>query len=298
MIPRANSLEVAPLMNTDTSPTVTSLREHLMERLTAIAISAGARIMEIYARDFSVTLKADASPLTEADMAAEALILDELAADFPDIPVVAEEAVANGNVPGFGERFFLVDPLDGSKEFIARNGEFTVNIGLIESGTPVAGVVHAPALNRIWWGSRDHGAWTARVSEGQIASPAAIAVRPAPANGVTLVGSRSHGGGEGTDPRLGNIDIAQFATMGSSLKFCLLAEGGADLYPRFGRTMEWDTAAGDAVLRAAGGQVLDLGGAPLRYGKCNQRHDSDFANGHFFALGDSGLAARILKSRT
>lgn len=256
--------------------------------VNAIALEAGALILAIYGRKFQVTTKADASPLTEADTAAETLILERLAAVFPDIPVIAEEAVANGDVPECGERFFLVDPLDGSKEFIARNGEFTVNIALIENSVPIAGVVYAPALKRIWWGSREAGAFVSLVEDNQLVAPMSIAVRAAPAKGLTLVGSRSHGSGE-NDRRLNSLEVANFTSMGSSLKFCLVAEGGADLYPRFGRTMEWDTAAGDAILRAAGGLVLDMGGSPLAYGKRNQAHDSDFANTDFWAVGDNSV---------
>lgn len=269
-------------------------RNDVLDVIKAIALDAGTVIMDVYRRGFSVAIKADSSPLTEADTLAEALIVERLGASFPDIAVIAEEAVANGHAPACGERFFLVDPLDGSKEFIARNGEFTVNIALIENGMPVAGVVHAPALGRIWWGQAGLGAWAGEVADGVIVSPVPVLVRTTPASGPTLVGSRSHGA-ERQDERLKPFATAAFATVGSSLKFCLVAEGGADLYPRFSRTMEWDTAAGDAILRAAGGQVLDLSGAPLRYGKRNQGHDSDFANSHFWAIGDGVYAETILR---
>lgn len=269
-------------------------RNDVLDVIKAIALDAGTVIMDVYRRGFSVAIKADSSPLTEADTLAEALIVERLGAGFPDIAVIAEEAVANGHAPACGERFFLVDPLDGSKEFIARNGEFTVNIALIENDMPVAGVVYAPALGRIWWGQDGLGAWAGEVADGVIVSPVRVLVRTTPASGPTLVGSRSHGA-EQEDERLKPFATATFATIGSSLKFCLLAEGGADLYPRFSRTMEWDTAAGDAILRAAGGQVLDLSGAPLRYGKRNQGHDSDFANSHFWAIGDSTHADTILR---
>lgn len=277
------------------------LTGEFLDTIAAIAIAAGARIMEVYGRDFAVALKPDRSPVTEADTLAEALILERLGAAFPDVPVIAEEAVAAGNAPQCGTRFFLVDPLDGSREFIARNGEFTVNIALIEDGAPVAGVVHAPALERVWWGGTAAGAWAGTVRGGAIAARRKISVRSARAGGTRLVGSRSHGGGEG-EMAPGGLDVAEFTTVGSSLKFCLVAEGEADLYPRFGRTMEWDTAAGDAILRAAGGQVLDVTGAPLRYGKRDQGHDSDFANARFWAIGDNafiptlfgGPAARLI----
>ena len=278
------------------SPPVPTWTDATTEAFTRIALDAGALILSIYARDFTVETKPDSSPLTEADTAAEALILERLAAIFPDIPVIAEESVANGVVPAFAERFILVDPLDGSKEFIARNGEFTVNIALIYDGVPVVGVVYAPALGRIWWGSAASGAFAARVKDHRLADPVPVAVRTAPQAGLTLVGSRSHGSGAG-DPRLDGLAVADFACVGSSLKFCRLAEGAADLYPRFGRTMEWDTAAGDAILRAAGGRVVDMAGAPLRYGKRNQPHDCDFANTQFWAFGDTALAAAITETK-
>lgn len=268
------------------------LREDLLATITAIALDAGEKIMEVYGRDFEVAIKPDESPVTEADTLAEALITERLQAAFPEVTIIAEEAVAEGYAPECGDKFFLVDPLDGSKEFVARNGEFTVNIALIHSGVPVAGVVYAPALGRIWWGAEGLGAWVAEVFNGAIEQTSAIAVRPEPATGVTLVSSRSHGS-EGDDDRLTAFNIADCAAVGSSLKFCLVAEGQADLYPRFGRTMEWDTAAGDAVLRAAGGRVLDLSGKPLLYGKRNQADDCDFANCHFWALGDPALISLL-----
>lgn len=267
--------------------------------LIALCLTAGTRILQIYGADFAVTLKPDASPVTQADTDAEAIILAGLTKSHPGIPVVAEESVAAGNVPPPSDRFFLVDPLDGSKEFIARNGEFTVNIALIEHGVPVAGVVYAPALGRLWWGSSDDGAFAASVADPAsvhpvIASTVRIAVREAP-DGTCAVGSRSHGSGEG-DPRLAGFAIADFKTIGSSLKFCLLAAGEADIYPRFGRTMEWDTAAGDAILRAAGGHVACLDGAPLTYGKRDQSGDADFANPFFLAVGDPRLSRRAGES--
>ncbi|RDE07569.1 3'(2'),5'-bisphosphate nucleotidase CysQ [Pelagibacterium lacus] len=263
--------------------------------LAAIAIEAGAAILEVYSRGpIAVEEKADSSPLTEADLLAEAIILERLANLFPDIPVIAEEAVANGHLPEVTDTFFLVDPLDGSKEFISRNGEFTVNIARIDNGIPTLGIVYAPALKRIWWGNMEAGSFVSTVEEERIASPLKISTRSLHRQGLTLVGSRSHGSGEG-DPRLEGLAIIDHASMGSSLKFCLVAEGNADLYPRFGRTMEWDTAAGDAVLRAAGGAVVDCEAQPLQYGKCNQVHDSDYANPQFWALGDDALLDHISK---
>lgn len=261
----------------------------IIDQLLDIAIKAGSEILQIYATEFSVTIKADNSPVTLADTAAEAIIVSALRAIAPDVAVIAEEAVSAGQIPEVVERFFLVDPLDGSKEFISRNGEFTVNIGLIEHGVPVAGVVYAPALGRIWWGTCDGGAFQARVVEGALERKESIRVRGAAPDGLDVVGSRSHG--NGVEHWLEHFAVARFVPAGSSLKFCLVAAGEADLYPRLGRTMEWDTAAGDAILRAAGGRVETLFGETLRYGKRDVPGDCDFANPHFVAFGDPALKA-------
>ncbi len=263
----------------------------LVDPLADLAVAAGAAILRHYRPDVAVTRKGDGSPVTQADCDAEAVILDGLKRLAPGIPVVAEEEAAAGRVPEACARFFLVDPLDGTREFITGNGEFTVNIALIEDGVPVLGLVYAPALRRLFAGSTA-GAWAAQGDGAR----AAMRVRLAPA-ALTVVGSRSHGSPE-TDRFLDGLPIAGFAPCGSSLKFCLLAAGEADLYPRFGRTMEWDTAAGDAILRAAGGRVTTCDGEPLRYGKRDQAHDADFANPHFLAFGDPALArlARVDRS--
>ncbi len=245
-----------------------------------IMIAAGAEIMRIYATDFTVKGKADQSPVTEADGAAERIILEGLARIAPGIPVVAEEEAAAGRIPEVASRFFLVDPLDGTKEFISRNGEFTVNIALIEDGEPIRGAVYAPAIGRIYWGGRGEGAYVADVTNGVMGPSTPICTRPYPAEGLTAIGSRSHGGDE-TWEYLKAFHVSTFRAAGSSLKFCLVAEGAADIYPRMGRTMQWDTAAGDAVLRAAGGRVETLDGDALPYGKSG----SDFANPHFVAFG-------------
>lgn len=248
-----------------------------MQALAAIARRAGDEIMAVYATDFGVRGKSDASPVTEADERAEALIVPALQALAPDVPVVAEEAVAAGRVPEVGRRFWLVDPLDGTKEFISRNGEFTVNIALVEDGAPRLGVVLAPALGRLFAGVVGQGAW---VEEGGLRR--AIAVRRPPAEGLTVVASRSHGDAAALEAYLAGRRVARQVSAGSSLKLCLVAAGEADLYPRLGRTMEWDIAAGHAVLAAAGGSVNDLGGRPLRYGK------PGFDNPHFVASGETG----------
>ncbi|MBT0960597.1 3'(2'),5'-bisphosphate nucleotidase CysQ [Denitromonas iodatirespirans] len=249
-------------------------RPALLERLLPIVRDAGELIMTIYRSDFSVRGKADQSPVTEADERAEALILPALAALLPGTPIVAEEAVAAGKVPSVGERFWLVDPLDGTKEFISRNGEFTVNIALIENGQPTLGVVLAPALDRLFAGAVGHGAF---IEDAAGRRP--IAVRAVPEAGLTVVASRSHGDASALDAFLAGRQVAELRGAGSSLKICLIAAGEADLYPRLGRTMEWDIAAGHAVLAAAGGQLTEIDGAPLRYGK------PDFANPHFVAAG-------------
>ena len=236
--------------------------------LRRIAMAAGAEILAIYERDFVVRSKQDASPVTEADEAAERLILAELAMLAPDIPAVAEESVAAGRMPkALGNRFWLVDPLDGTKEFISRNGEFTVNIALVEGGRPVMGVVYAPAIGRMFCGTVGVGATAQEVdADGELSEPIPIEVRAPSKAGLVVVASRSHRDAK-TDEYLTQYKVAELTSAGSSLKFCLVAAGEADLYPRLGRTMEWDTAAGHAILAAAGGAVETLDGKPLTYGK-------------------------------
>ena len=244
----------------------------LLAAVTDITRRAGALIMAIYGTDFGVRGKADASPVTEADEQAEKLIVPALQALDPEVPIVAEEAVAAGHRPQVGDWFWLVDPLDGTKEFISRNGEFTVNIALVHRGQPVLGVVLAPALDRLFAGIVGQGAW--------LEDPAGrrpIRCRAVPESGLTVVASRSHGDAAALDAFLAGRKVAALANAGSSLKLCLVAAGEADLYPRLGRTMEWDIAAGHAVLSAAGGRGTTLDGAPLRYGK------PGFDNPHFVA---------------
>ena len=248
----------------------------LLPEITELAHRAGDAIMEIYATDFGHTLKADKSPVTAADLAAEAVIEKGLAALTPDIPLVAEEAASAGRLPDItGDRFWLVDPLDGTREFLDRNGEFTVNIALVEAGRPVLGVVYAPALALTFTGIPGDGA--ARTAAGS--ASAEINVRPLPAGGLTIVASRRHGDPEAIGRLLGEHRVGDRKTAGSSLKFCLVAAGEADLYPRFGRTMEWDTAAGHAVLAAAGGRITVADGTELAYGK------PGLDNPHFVAWG-------------
>lgn len=251
-----------------------ALAERLMPEIVALAERAAAVILDHYRDESAVRIKADASPVTAADEAAEAVILAGLAELTPGIPVVAEETVAAGRIPAIGDGpFWLVDPLDGTKEFISKNGEFTVNIALIEGGDPVVGVVLAPALGKAWWGARGHGAMAREDGETR-----PISVRPKPASPVA-VASRSHADAA-TEAFLDEAGVKERISAGSSLKFCLVAEGKADLYPRFGRTMEWDTAAGHAVLAAAGGRVTTRDGAPFVYRK------PGFENPGFIARGD------------
>jgi len=234
----------------------------LLERVETIALEAGRLVMAVYATEFAVDAKDDASPVTLADRRAEALIVDALRALAPDIPIVAEESVAAGCVPAIGERFWLVDPLDGTREFVKRNGEFTVNVALIEKAFPVLGVVCAPALGTLYAGATGGVAYMRSGAGTQ-----ALRCRTVPAEGLTVVASASHGDPGALDEFLKGRHVAARRAIGSSLKLCLVAAGEADLYPRFGRTMEWDIAAGHGVLAAAGGSVTDLAGAPLRYGK-------------------------------
>ncbi|MDZ7626891.1 MAG: 3'(2'),5'-bisphosphate nucleotidase CysQ [Parvularculaceae bacterium] len=249
---------------------------HEMERL---ALEAGAKAMAIYASPFAVETKGDASPVTEADRLGEEIITAGLRAAAPTIPILAEEAASKGAIPELGREFFLVDPLDGTKEFITKTGEFTVNIALIRDGVPALGVVYAPAMSKLYLGVRARGAWMRRTGAGEDAQP--IRARRAPPDGLVAVASRSHRGPE-TDAFLSTLTITDFAAAGSSLKFCLIAEGLADVYPRLGRTMEWDTGAGQAVLEAAGGRVVVFRTQdPLGYGK----RERGFDNPHFIAWG-------------
>lgn len=252
----------------------------LLQPLLAAAIDAGRVICDIYSRGFEVQRKQDKSPVTAADHAAEAIILEALAQAAPGVPVVAEEEVAAGRIPVIGDRFFLVDPLDGTREFVARRGEFTVNIALIEHGEPVLGVVYAPANSKLFAGDvANANAFRSaqRTERPELAPRESIHVRDVPASGITAVASRSHRTPE-TDAFLARTRVSDLVSVGSSLKFGLVAAGEADLYPRLGPTMEWDTAAGHAVLAAAGGKVSTLDGAPLRYGKPGFRNPSFIAS--------------------
>lgn len=246
-----------------------------LNAVAAVARAAGEKIMAVYRTDFAVESKDDDSPVTAADRAAEDLILDALAGPLGmGFPVVGEESFAEGRVPDVkGTPFWLVDPLDGTKEFVKRNGEFTVNIALIADGRPALGVVYAPVLDQMFGAVESHA-----FAETAGRPRRAIRARQAPATGLVALISRSHMTPEAEDV-LKNYKITERVTAGSSLKFCRVAEGVADIYPRVGRTMEWDTAAGHAVLGFAGGRVVDLNGRDIVYGK------SGFENPPFVALG-------------
>jgi 3'(2'), 5'-bisphosphate nucleotidase len=253
-------------------PPLSSLRE----ATTGFARDAAREIMRIYAGDLGERIKADRSPVTDADSAAEKIIVAGLRRLTPGLPVVAEEEMAAGHVPQLdGGPFWLVDPLDGTKEFIKRNGEFTVNIALIEDGRPVLGIVLAPATDVLWRGAAGLGA--DKSENGGAFAP--ISMRPVPREGLTAFASRSTAIYSDLDIwfRNNGLTVAERKQAGSSLKFCLIAEGQADIYPRFGPTNEWDTAAGQGVLEAAGGEVVTTDGRPLAYGK------KGFGNPHFIA---------------
>ena len=255
------------------------------------AVSAGALIMDVYRRDFRMRIKSDASPVCEADERSEDLILQELAKACPDIPVVAEESVSQGRVPALKREFLLVDPLDGTREFANRNGEFTVNIALIRDGAPVLGALYAPAFGRLWL-STGATAYACDVPAGDRVPPLGgmrrIHVRGLQGHAPVAAVSRSHLNHE-TQALMARLGAQDMRQAGSAMKFCLIAEGRADVYPRIGPTMEWDIAAGDAVLRAAGGLVTLLDGTPLQYG----RVDKGFASPDFVAFGDRSLVARL-----
>jgi 3'(2'), 5'-bisphosphate nucleotidase len=249
----------------------------LLVEVTALAREAGRAILEVYASSFSVQEKEDRSPLTEADLRSEKLILAGLKRIAPEIPVLSEES---GQVPWatrrHWSRLWVVDPLDGTREFVQRNGEFTVNIALVDDHRPVLGIVHAPALERSYYACEGAGAF--RSDARAAGRPIRVARRGT--GPVRVVGSRSHRGNT-LDGFLERVGAHEFVEVGSSLKLCLVAEGLADVYPRMGPTCEWDTAAGQCVLEQAGGQVLKLDGEPLAYNR------EDTLNPNFVGFADA-----------
>jgi 3'(2'), 5'-bisphosphate nucleotidase len=248
-----------------------------MNEICSIARAAGAAILEVYGREYGVELKDDRSPLTEADSVSHELIVSRLSA-LPDaLPVLSEESASEElKTRSTWRRYWLVDPLDGTKEFLKRNGEFTVNIALVDDHQATLGVVYAPALDRLYYGAMGHGAWEERAAGG----PRAINVKKTASAPLRVVGSRSHPSGELKD-YLDALGTYELKPMGSSLKICLVATGEADIYPRFGPTSEWDTAAAQAILESAGGRMINRAGRPLRYNT-----KDDLLNPHFLAFGD------------
>ncbi|MFN7114136.1 MAG: 3'(2'),5'-bisphosphate nucleotidase CysQ [Alphaproteobacteria bacterium] len=248
----------------------------LAEKLIPAARAAGAIELKYYHEGADVIDKADGSPVTRADQEAEALIAAALKDIAPDIPMVGEESVAAGTIPDIsGGRFFLVDPLDGTREFITGGGDFTVNIALLENFIPVMGIIYVPVSDALYYGANGKAFMSLQGAPAQ-----EMRVRAVPPQGLTVVASKRHGDPEGLENFLKGRSVDTMISRSSSLKFCVIAAGEADLYPRLGPTSEWDTAAGDAILRAAGGKVTQLDGQPLVYGKADQK----FLNPAFVAF--------------
>jgi 3'(2'), 5'-bisphosphate nucleotidase len=256
---------------------------HLVDALVAASIAAGDVILEVRRGGLSVEKKTDSSPVTEADRAAERLIAARLAEVAPSTPMIAEEAVYEGRIPEIDREFFLVDPLDGTREFVKGGNDFTVNIGLVRNGVPTVGVIFVPATGKLYGGT-PAGAWRAEVVNGVVSPRRPMRVRTPPDGPIDVVASRSHRNRE-TDAFIARFDVGQIVSAGSSVKFCVIAAGEADLYPRMGTTMQWDTAAGEAILRAAGGRVITEEGARLFYGRGPAPGADAFRNPSFIATG-------------
>ncbi len=249
--------------------------DRMLDTARRAAFAAGEAIMAVYAQDFDVRQKLDKTPVTEADLAAERVIVEILQAAFPHIPIASEELVDAEGLPPSASRFWVVDPLDGTREFVAKNDEFSVCIGLVEDGRPVLGVLHGPAVG-LTYAANGPGTAT-RQRRGGAIEP--IRARTASPDGFVVVHSRSHENSRRIGEFLQNFPVLERKKCGSALKFGLIAAGEADLYPRFGTTMEWDTAAGQAILEAAGGRVETITGAPLTYGKPGLKNDGFIAWG-------------------
>jgi 3'(2'), 5'-bisphosphate nucleotidase len=258
----------------------------LAEALSNVVLAAGCAEMRHYHHGTAIETKADATPVTAADREAEAIIVAELRRIRPDVPIIAEEETSAGRIPTIGDRFFLVDPLDGTREFISHCGEFTINIALIEARHPVFGLVYAPAMGEFYLTLGPSQAFMTRIAPNETAARlwasglTRIASRAPDPNALSVIASRLHIN-PATELFLAGYRIAERRSAGSSLKFCMIAKGEADFYPRLGQTAEWDTAAGHAVLAAAGGTVTTLDGATLIYGKADAR----FRNPDFIAWG-------------
>lgn len=264
----------------------------LSPKIIETTLAAGKVIMGVYNSDFEIFGKADQSPVTEADRRGEEIIEAALKNIAPDIPIVGEEAKSEGYCPDIsGGVFWLVDPLDGTKEFIKKGSDFTVNIGLIKDGAPVAGFVYAPAMDKIYWGISSIGAFVAEISAGKLVNKKSIHARQADPENLVIVASKSHRSPE-LEAWLAHFPSAEHVSIGSSLKLCLLATGEADLYPRLGPTCEWDTAAAHGVLLAAGGSVEIADGSPLGYAKDLKT----FLNPWFLCRADAAFSVPALGS--
>jgi len=260
------------------------LEKKLSLELVNIAYRAGLVIMDIYKKDFNVDIKNDNSPVTVADQNAEKLILNDLNNKFPNIPVISEEAYSNGIIPNFSDEFFLVDPLDGTKEFIKKNGEFTVNIGFVRNGYARVGVIYAPAMKAMYFCDTESNAFELKIKNNfsesfSLDNAIKINVNSSKKLALAAITSRSHNNSKTTE-FLKNYDIKETLLFGSSYKFCLIASGKADIYPRLSPTCEWDIAAGHAILKAAGGNVYHLDGKELQYG----HEEEKFINPPFIAI--------------
>ena len=257
----------------------------ILDIMIEATLGAGKIIMDIYQHSFVPTTKSDGTPVTIADQKAEALILSCL--EKTGLPVLAEESVAAGKIPESGHKYFIVDPLDGTKEFIKRNGQFTVNIALIENGTPTLGIVSVPASGQLFIGTKE-GAFEYETRENRLGEkrPICVATNNAPKAVASLSHRHQH-----IEALCKALNIEQTLSVGSSLKFCMIARGDAQIYPRFSPTCEWDTAAGQAVLQAAGGVVLKLDGSPISYGRGNKK----FINPAFIAAANLQIAKSAIE---
>ena len=279
------SLSLARLLNLKLRSTMTTDLSSFIPPLTATVLDAGQKIMEIFKSNFEVYGKDDKSPVTEADRQGEIIITKALQDLTSSIPIVGEEAKSEGKCPDIsGGTFWLVDPLDGTKEFIKKGNDFTVNIGLVVDNRPILGFVLAPALNQLYWGIVGEGAWTADVKNNTITNIRPICTSSTSKENLVIVASKSHRSKE-LETWLSHYPSAEHTSIGSSLKFCLIATGEADLYPRLGPTCEWDTAAAHAVLIAAGGSVDAPDGTPLKYGK----DPKTFLNPYFICKGNPNI---------
>jgi 3'(2'), 5'-bisphosphate nucleotidase len=270
---------------------MTATREQMLEIAWRAALAAGDAILGVYSRAFDVQQKTDKTPVTEADLASERIIVAMLSEAFPDIPVVSEELVEAEGLPPWAARFWAVDPLDGTREFIAKNGEFAVSIGLVENGIPILGIVHGPAVG-VTYAACGPGTAARRRRGSQ---PEPIRARTPSADGLVVIHSRSHENSRRLAEFLASYPVRERKKCGSALKFGVIAAGEADLYPRFGTTMEWDTAAGQAILEAAGGRVETLAGAPLAYGKPGLKNDGFLAWGALRRLGGGATCTTFLQ---